>query len=160
MRKRLKSRTIGAGLVAVALTLGSSLALAVDEPENVIKYRQGVMKANSGHMGSLAAVAKGEVSFMDEAAVHAQSIHGMSQQIGRLFPEGTGPGDTEIETDALPSIWEQNQEFEQALTRLQEESAKMVEAANGGDQTAFAQQVAALGRACGGCHEDFRKDDD
>lgn len=161
MRNGSIPRRFGAGAIALAVTLASSPALAIDEPENVINYRKGIMRANGGHMGSLAAMARGDVSFTDEALLHARTIHDMSQNIGRLFPPGTGPGETEVETDALPTIWERPDEFQQAITSLQEQSAAMIQAAESGDQTAFAQQVGMLGReGCGNCHDDFRRSDD
>lgn len=160
MRLGWKSRLVGAGALTLAL-LGSNLALAVDEPDNIINYRKGFMRANGGHMGSLAAMARGDVSFTDEAALHARTIHEMSQNIGRLFPPGTGPGETEVETRALATIWERPDDFQQAITSLQEQSARMVEVAESGDQVAFAQQVGQLGQqGCGNCHEDFRQRDD
>lgn len=137
-------------------------ALAVDEPANIIKYRQSTMKAISGHMGALAAMAKGEVSYTDEAFGHAHAIHQMSETLDRLWPAGTGRGEIEgTETRALPEIWHQSEQFEQAVNQLQTESEKLVGLTEGGDfeQAAFAQQVAALGKdGCGNCHENFRQE--
>ena len=48
--------------VAFAVLISTShahYALAADEPSNLIKYRQAIMKAIGGHMGALGAVAKG-----------------------------------------------------------------------------------------------------
>lgn len=162
MRVGAKSRLVGAGILAVVVAMGGgSPTLAVDEPENIITYRKGIMRANGGHMGSLAAMARGEISFVDEAALHARTLHEMSQHMARLFPEGTGPGDTEVDTRALSTIWERPDEFQQAIERLQEQSAIMIEVAESGDQVAFAQQVGQLGRlGCGGCHETFRREEE
>ncbi len=47
-------------ILAAAVLFGlASPAQAVDEPENVIKYRQKVMKANGAHIGAIVAVVKG-----------------------------------------------------------------------------------------------------
>lgn len=151
-----------AGALGCATALGGGLALAVDEPANIIKYREAIMSANAGHLSALAGMAKGEVSFTDEAAFHAQALNEQNQNLARLFPEGSGRGDTEEDSRALPAIWENPDEFQQAIERFQEETAALAELTSGGDfeQAAFAQQVAQVGReGCGGCHDDFREED-
>lgn len=139
-------------------------AFAADEPANMIKYRQATMKAIGGHMGALGAMAKGEVSFTDEAFGHAHAIYQMSESVDRYWPEGTGVGEVEgAETRALPEIWHQGDKFQESIEQLQTESKKLVDLTEGGDfeQAAFAQQVGALGKqGCGNCHETFREEDD
>jgi cytochrome c556 len=137
-------------------TAGASFA--ADEPANVIKYRQALMKANSAHITMVAAVVKGEVSWTDELAGNAHALHEQSKNLLRLFPEGSGKGDTDVKSVALPVIWEQWGEFEEAAAAFEEESAKLVEAVDSGDQAAVARQLGALGKnGCGNCHETFRE---
>lgn len=148
---------IGATVVALGATVGA--AMAADEPGNIIKYRQATMKAIGGHMGALGAMAKGEVSFTDEAMGHAHAINEMSKNLARLFPEGTGKGDTDVKSIALPAIWEKTDEFQAAVKGLQDESAQLIVAAESGDPAAFGQQVGALGKnGCGTCHKAFREE--
>jgi cytochrome c556 len=154
---------LAAGALVLSSALGSAVAPAADEPANVIKYRKSIMSANAGHLGALAGVAKGEVTFTDEVGFHAEALSQLSQNLTRLFPEGSGKGDTDEDSDALPAIWEKPEEFQQAIEKLQEESAKLAELTASGDfdQVAFAQQIGQLGKqGCGGCHEDFREKDD
>jgi cytochrome c556 len=147
----------GAGLLAA--TLGA--AFAADEPGNIIKYRQAFMKANGAHITMVAAMVKGEVSWTDELVGHAHAMHEQSKNLLRLFPEGTGKDDTEVKSAALPVIWERRDEFEQAAQAFEQESAKLVEVAEAGDQAAIAQQLGALGKqGCGNCHETFREKQD
>jgi cytochrome c556 len=147
-----------AGLLAT--TVGAA-AFAADEPANVIKYRQAYMSANGGHITMIAAVVKGEVSWTDELAGHAHALHEQSKHLLRLFPEDSGKGDTEVQSAALPVIWEQWSEFEEAANAFEAESGKLVEAVESGDQTAIAQQLGALGQnGCGNCHETFREKQD
>ncbi len=141
---------------ALAVLISADLASAADEPVNLIKYRQATMKAIGGHMGALGAMAKGEVSFTDEAALHARAINDMSQNLLRLFPEGSGY-EVDNKTNALPAIWERWADFETAVKALQDESAKMITVAESGDTAAFGQQIGALGRdGCTNCHDTFR----
>ena len=152
------SAVAGAGLLAA--TLGAA-AFAADEPANIVKYRQAFMKANGAHITMISAVVKGEVSWTDELAGHAHALHEQSQHLLRLFPEGTGKDDTEVKSAALPVIWERWDEFQQAAQAFEQESAKLVEVAESGDQTAIAQQLGAMGQeGCSNCHETFREKQD
>ena len=144
------------GCLAIAAVVATAPASAADEPSNLIKYRKAVMTAIGGHMGALGAMAKGEVSFTDEAALHARAINEMSQNLLRLFPEGSGY-EADKKTNALPAVWEQWADFESAAKSLEEESAKLVAVAESGDAAAIGQQVGALGRnGCSKCHDTFR----
>jgi len=160
MRARFIRRTAVA--LAFGCGLGAAAAFAADEPANVVKYRQSFMTANGAHLTMIAAVVKGEVSWTDELVGHAHALHeqsrNLNQHLQQLFPEGTGPGATEVETAALPAIWEKWGEFEQAAQNFETESAELVEVAEGGDMAALGQQLGSFGKdACGGCHETFRE---
>ncbi len=140
----------------MVLVLGSGAqALAVDEPENVIKYRQSVLKAIGGHTGAIVAVVKGEVSYVGDVAAHARGIHEMSKLLPGLFPEGTGR-DNYPETRALPALWNDRAKFEASAKDLQVQSAKLAAVAEGGDLAAIGAQLENLGKACGSCHKPFR----
>jgi cytochrome c556 len=144
-------------ILTAALLLGlASPAQAVDEPENVIKYRQSVMKAIGGHLGAIVGVVKGEVSYLDHVAAHARGINEMSKLLVGLFPEGTSQFEFS-NTRALPEIWDDFSKFEAAAKALEVESAKMVEVAASGDLGAIGGQLQNLGKACGGCHKPFRQ---
>ncbi len=142
--------------MAMVLVLGlGAQALAVDEPENVIKYRQSVLKAIGGHTGAIVAVVKGEVSYVGDVAAHARAIHEMSKLLPGLFPEGTGR-DSYPETRALPELWNDRARFEASAKDLQVQSAKLAEVAEGGDIAAIGAQLQNLGNVCGSCHKPFR----
>jgi cytochrome c556 len=157
-QRRVWLAVAAAGLLAT--TLGAT-AFAADEPANVIKYRQAFMKANGAHITMIAAVVKGEVTWTDELAGHAHAMHEQSMHLLRLFPEGSGKGDTDVKSAALPVIWEKWSDFEQAANAFEVESGKLVEVIESGDQAAIGQQLGALGKqGCGGCHDTFREKQD
>ncbi len=154
-RRKAGIRTLAAA--GLALVIVSSGAMAVEQPLNVIKYRQTTMKAIGAHMGAIVAVVKGEVPYTDQVAVHARAIGAMAKHLPSLFPEGTGP---EVgETRALPAIWQQWDRFAAAARSLEAESARLAEIAEaGGDLAALGAQVGAVGKnGCGACHKPFRK---
>jgi len=142
-------------VLAMAAALGlSTQAFAVDEPENVIKYRQSVMKAVGGHMASIAGVVKGEVSYTDHVAIHANSINALSKAVTAVFPKGTDNGS--YKTAALPKIWEDWAGFEKAAQALDTASANLASVAASGDKQKLAAAFGNLGKACGGCHKPYR----
>lgn len=154
-----RSRVWGTVAAAVLLAGAAGAALAADEPDNIVKYRQAYMRANGAHITMFSAMVKDEVSWDDELVGHAHAIHEQSRNLLRLFPEGTAKGEVGVDTRAMPAIWERWADFEEAAQAFEQESAKLVEAAESGDQTAIAQQLAALGRqGCGNCHETFREE--
>ena len=159
MRPCLIRRTAAA--LVLAATFGATATYAADEPENIVKYRKAFMDANGAHLTMIAAVVKGEVSFTDEMAAHAQALAEqgklLTANLQTLFPEGTGKG-SGPDTAALPVIWEKWSEFEEHAQTLEQESAKFAEVVAGGDMAAIGQQLGTLGKqGCGGCHENFRE---
>jgi cytochrome c556 len=143
-------------LAAVLLSVGlAAPAAAIDEPENVIKYRQAVMKSMGAHAAAIVKVVKGEVSFVGHVAAHARGINEMSKLIPDIFPMGTG-NDAFADTRALPDIWKDRAKFDAAAKMLQSESAKLVEVAADRDVGAIGAQLENVGKACGGCHKPFR----
>lgn len=97
----------------------------------------------------------------DMAVIQASAtdIHERAGRLDGYFPEGSGR-DAGWDTEALPTIWEQPEEFEAAKAKFVAESATMMEVAAGGDAAAVGEQVKALGGSCKNCHDTFRLDDE
>ena len=147
----IRSRVISIAAVAIATTM---LAAPIVADEGAIAHRKAVMKAVGGHTGAIAAIVKGQVPFTDDIAGHAKALDDLAKISGKIFPDGSGDGDT----DALPSIWEKPAEFRQAMETFQGAAANLAKVAEGGDRGAIAGALGDLGKACAGCHKPFRKD--
>jgi cytochrome c556 len=160
--------TITKRLGLTAMVAGAVLATGVlsgaaqaDDAMNVIAYRQNVMKGIAAHITQIAMVAKGEVSFTDQVAGNARSIATSAMAIPSVFPEGTAMGATDAKTEAKPEIWQQWDKFTAAAENLQVQANKLADIAEGGgDAAAIGAQLGELGKACGGCHDAFRKKTD
>ncbi len=135
------------------LPLAGLPAQAVDESEKVIKYRQTVMKSLGTHMGGIAAVVKGEVSFVGHVPGHAAGIAAISKMMVDMFPKDSDFGVTR----ARPEIWTRWDDFVKAAKAMEVEAAKLVEVAGSGDRGAIGAQLGAVGKTCGGCHKPFRE---
>ena len=130
MNGRLKGWIVGVSAIA-AVAAGVGMASAADESENVIKYRQNVMRSIGGHTGAIAAVVKGEVSFGAHVAAHAGALAATSQQIVDMFPEGTLTG---AETRAKPEIWQDWDDFRAKAGDLQSATSNLAQVRHGGDR--------------------------
>lgn len=124
------------------------------KPEDVIEFRQGVYKVIGWYFGPLGAMAKGDMPFDSKvAARNAQIVADMSKIAPDAFLRGSDSGQTAV----LPEVWSKPQDFAKAMENFQQQSAKLAEVAQSGDFDAFRAQVGETGKACKGCHDDFRK---
>ena len=152
--------TLCTGLAGSILGLGFlAIASAADsKPEDAVRYRQSVYTVIGWNFKPIGAMMKGEIPF-DAAAVarHAQYVEMMSKTAIEGFPKGSGP-DAVKNTEAKPEIWTDWNQFETKMTDFQQEAAKLVEVAKGGDQGAIKAQFGKTAETCKACHKEFRKD--
>ena len=147
--KRMKITSASVVLLSL-LFFGSSVSA---DSEGLIKYRKNVMKSTRSHMGAIADILKNRLPLQAHFADHAKSIYQNSKMTLSMFPKGSDLGDTK----AKPLIWKNWSKFEAATKAFVRESAKLVKVAESGDMKAFAKQVRATGKTCGGCHKHFKE---
>ena len=152
MRDKVK-RIVQLGMVA-ALTV-PALALS-DESEDIIKYRQGVMKAIGGHMSATSLIVRGKVSYKDQLKDHVQALKVLTSDIPALFPEDSDFG----ETRAKSEVWEKRDDFIKASDVSKQSIADLLSAVESGKQEAIADSFRKVGEGCKGCHKDFRQKDE
>jgi cytochrome c556 len=140
-----------AGAVGV-ISLSQPVA-AVDEPANVIKYRKMVMEASAHQITNIFSVLKGETSYSGHIAANARAISDNAAMMTDIFPQESGEGNTR----ALPSIWQDWPKFEAAAMALKTAADDLASASRTGDMATIGAAAGAVGKACGGCHEPFRK---
>ena len=138
---------------AVLLSVGFLGNLSLADSEGIIKYRKNVMKTNAGHMGAIMDILKNHLPLKTHVVDHARSINQNSKMILSMFPKGSDFGDTK----AKPAIWKNWSKFETASKDFVRESATLAKVAESGDMKAFAKQVRATGKTCGGCHKHFKE---
>ena len=135
----------------LAISLAGSLVSPTYASEDAIKYRQGVMKAIGGTMGSMGAILKGKAPQKHgEPLSHA--MWQLSKTVKDLFPEDSDFGITR----AKPEIWQKPAEFRAALAAFENAALNLSKEAHSKDPAAFASAFKALGKSCGGCHKPFR----
>lgn len=140
-----------AALAAVCAT--SSIALAQQKPEDVIKFRKGAYSVMGWYMGQMGAMVKGQAPFDQKVFVRNAAI---IEQMSHVVPDAFVPGSDKGETRAKPEIWQQQDKFKTVLERFQGEAAKMAQITKQGNPDQIRTQFGALAKSCNNCHDDFR----
>ena len=148
-----------AALLAAALGLVTALtampaAAQYRNAEAAIKYRQSAMALQGNHMARIFAMANGQVPF--DAKVAAEQIEVVSM-LNRLqfaaFIDGSDKGNTR----AKPEIWTEKDKFAAAVTKSQEDIAKLAAAGKTGNLDQIKAAAGTVGQSCKACHDAYQK---
>jgi cytochrome c556 len=142
--------------IAGALVLGLGASLAHAGPDDSIMARQTFMKARAKALGPLVAMMKGEAPY--DAAVVKTSLDTINAawdtaKTADPFAPDSAKGD-KVETWAKPEVWSDPEGFKAAS---EADAKAMAALAASTDEASFKAAFTALGNACGGCHEKFRR---
>ncbi|WP_372836724.1 c-type cytochrome [Puniceibacterium confluentis] len=139
--------------------LGSTAAVAQSDFSGHLKARQGQFRILAINLGILGAMAKGEAPYDAEAAQHAADTLKAVSMIHEppLWPEGSDNMSIEG-TRALPSIWDEREDFLAKWAGLGEAVSGMQEVAGTG-QEAVGPALGKVGGACKACHDKHRAPD-
>jgi cytochrome c556 len=134
----------------------SAAASAATTPADAIKYRKAVMDGLAAHVGAFVLINFGKVEHQEYLKGHTDALANLGAQGKVLFPAGTDTGDT----DALPLIWKEPEQFNKLITELETSSAKLRDAVAANDKPGAMAAFKTLGESCKGCHDRYRKKDD
>ena len=161
MLKTLK--IVGLSLImAGVLSVGGQGVLSVDaqaaEMDKPVAARQAVMKLRAFYLGTLGGMAKGKIAYdAKKAQSAADSLLGLSNLDGSaMWPPGSGNDKRGTKTRALPAIWSTYPAVaEKGKAQKMAEEAMAKVAGNG--LAALQGAIGDVGKACGGCHKQFRE---
>jgi cytochrome c556 len=150
------SRNILKSLTAGALVVGLGVTLAFAAADDQIKARQAEMKANGKAMGAFVGIVKGETPY--DAAVVKANIDAMlaaekAAMDAHAWDADSQKGET-VETFAKPEAWSDAKGFEAAYGALVKARDALAATT---DEASFKAAFPALGEACKGCHEKYRR---
>jgi len=152
----MNKRLLFAGL-AFALGAGfAQSAMSQVKPEILVKQRQAAMTLQGKYFGPLAGMAQGKVPYnADTVAMNAAFLDALS----RMPWDGFAPAskDATVKTAALPAIWSEAAKFKEAEENFQRAVQDLVKVSRGGDEAAQKAAIGAVGKTCGGCHQNFRE---
>ncbi|MDH4071565.1 MAG: cytochrome c [Gammaproteobacteria bacterium] len=144
---------IRAVFAALAIsTIFSIPVLAEPTAEDALDYRKAVMTALRGHIGASSMITRGLVEDGGHLVGHAEGLASGAKELHRVFQEGSNVG----ESEALPAIWQQPEEFAAAIAKTEEATAAFVAAAKSGDREAIGAAFRNVGMSCRGCHDNYR----
>lgn len=146
-------------LLAGLAIFASPPAFAQDDFSGHLKARQGQFRILAINLGILGGMAKGETPYDAEMAQHAaDSLVAVSQIYEPpLWPEGSDNMSLEG-TRALPSIWDEREDFLAKWAGLGEAVSGMQQVAATG-QEAIGPALGKVGGACKACHDKHRAPD-
>lgn len=123
--------------------------------EDAIKYRQSVMFIIAQHFGRMGAMVKGAQPYdQDRFANNASVIETLSKLPWEAFlTAGSDRGDTKMKSNVL----QDSDQFKKIAASFQQETARLVSAAKGGDEAAAKRQFGNVAKNCKACHSQFRK---
>jgi len=143
-----------AAVAAAALLAYGAAAAQFKSPDDAIEYRQGALAVMGHHFGQLGAMADGKIPYdAATAKANAELVATLARLPWSAFVEGSDKG----ETGAKPEIWSQRDKFNADAQKLQDNVARLLEAAKTGKPDALKAAFGPTAQACKSCHDDFRK---
>ncbi|MGB5831772.1 MAG: cytochrome c [Thiohalocapsa sp.] len=151
-----QARVAGVALLASAIMLvvvpATAEEVSMEKAEQAIKYRQNVMSAMGGLLGTAVGQLREGFTFGPDLKGVAAGLKLVSSDVAALFPEGTDIG----ETKAKPEVWSDSEGFADKSTQAADAAAAFAEAVDSGDKKMMLQAFKMVGDSCKGCHEDYR----
>ncbi|TYK66958.1 cytochrome c [Colwellia echini] len=156
MKKSVLALSVLTSLV-VATSSVAQPANSQKQAESATELRQSIFKLLGSNMGALGAMAKGKIP-LDAAVVETNStrINQLSLMIADYTRVDTSKFD--VKTEALAKIWQEPEHFSKDINNLTVASSALMVAAKSGDEGAIKKAIGGVGKTCGGCHDDFKKD--
>jgi cytochrome c556 len=140
-------------VIAAALAY-ASLAIASDDPRHV---RHELMENVGKAAKPIGKMLKGERDFdVNTLMSSLKTFDDASGQLGDLFPPDSKTGE---DTQAAPAIWEDRAGFEEALATWQKAVGDAI-AAEPATLEAAKPVAGAVFKACKGCHETYRLEEE
>jgi cytochrome c556 len=141
-------------LTGLALALGAGTALAQVKPEIMVKQRQAAMTLQGKYFGPMAGMAQGKIPYRADVVAYNASL---LDALSRMPWDGFDASTKDVKSAALPAIWGDAAKFKQAQDNFHSAVDTLVKASKGGDEAAMKAAIGGVGKACGGCHENFRQ---
>jgi cytochrome c556 len=89
----------------------------------------------------------------------AAALAKWAKALPRMFPPGTGKGETSASTQALPAIWRDRSGFDRAAANYAAATDRLVALAAANDTAGFTRQLEEVNQACGFCHSRYKEGD-
>ncbi|MFH1871144.1 MAG: cytochrome c [Pseudomonadota bacterium] len=144
--------------LAIGLS-GALLAQTIGKAEDQIRWRQSVMQTQVWSMARIKANIEGSYN-KDQVIQAANTIQALANSgSGGLFQPGTDTGKGWRDTNVKPEMFKNAAKLKEVGMAYNKEANEMAKVAASGDAAAVKAQFGNLGKACKGCHDEFRKEE-
>ena len=147
-------------VAAIAIGLSSAaMAQTIGKAEDKIRWRQSVMQTQGWSMARIKANIDGTFN-KDQVVQAANMIQAIANSgSGGLFQPGTDTGKGWRDTNVKPEMFTNSAKLKEVGMAYNKEANEMAKVAASGDAAAVKAQFGNLGKACKGCHDEFRKEE-
>ena len=134
----------------IILSLSFSLSANAQTVEEIIKGRKAMFSENYQNVKKISILLKSNK--IEEAKPLVKKISDNYIKLLDYFPENTKEG---FKTEALPSIWENKDEFNALMQKASDDMIKLAKAIDTAEDLRAAQKELMWGN-CSSCHNRFR----
>lgn len=155
----MKFKILGIATISATLAIGGLIQSAASHTgaTGVVKERMDNMASMGKALGAVANMFKGKREFDPKVVSQTGDIvikH--SKSLTSLFPN-TKASRGSVHSEALPAVWEKNDEFLNLAKSLEEKAEILKLVAAGGDLKKIKIAFGQTAKVCSACHSDFRK---
>ena len=127
-------------------------AHAQGKPDRLVKQRQAAMMLMGKYWGPLNGMRQGKAPYNEDVIErNAAFLDALSQMPWDGFKVET----KSVKSRALPAVFDNAAGFRKAQDELRSAVGRLTSVIRG-DEAGFKAAAGAVGKACGGCHQDFR----
>ena len=137
-------------LVVATFILFSQQLFAAQSVEEIIKGRKAMFSENYQNAKKISILLKSKK--IEEAKPLIKKISDNYKKLLDYFPENTKEG---FKTEALPSIWENKEEFNALMQKASDDMLKLAKAIDTADDLGAIQKK-LMWSNCSACHNRFR----
>ncbi len=125
-------------------------SFANESAEEIIKKRKAMFSENYQNAKKISILLKSEK--IEEAKPFMKKISNNYQKLLDYFPDNTKEG---FKTEALPSIWENKDEFNALMQKASDDMLQLIKVVNNADDLRTVQKQ-LMWSNCSACHNRFR----
>jgi cytochrome c556 len=87
----------------------------------------------------------------------AAALAKWAKALPRMFPAGTGEGETSTNSQALPAIWRDRAGFDLTAANYADATARLAAQAAANDTAGFTRQLEEVDQVCRSCHARYKE---
>jgi cytochrome c556 len=87
----------------------------------------------------------------------AAALAKWARALPRMFPAGSGKGETSTDSQALPAIWRDRAGFDRAAANYADATGRLAALAAANDTAGFTRQLEDVDQACSSCHARYKE---